>query len=309
MGSSSSTTTSSQQSQNGFGTATAPTVQSIINQLNPLIANSGTTAAENGAISQLTANGQAGNPYAPAIGNAATTLLNGGNATAEVPGLRQNLSTLNGTLAPYVDPNYSTITSAPVQAALQQVKDDVTNQVNGQFAAAGRAGSGMNTQTLARGIAQGEAPIILNQANTDTANRMAAANTLFGAGNTTANAITGMNQQGVANSQAGISAANDALTANNWGPQSVIAAQELAKSIPSQNLGVLAQLGIPLAGLNMTRSGTGTQDTTYNPSLLSDITQLGGLFSSGAGGTSAAAGLGQAAAGAGSGILGLLSLL
>ncbi|KRQ11939.1 hypothetical protein AOQ73_05900 [Bradyrhizobium pachyrhizi] len=305
MGSSSSSTTTSQQAQNGFGAETAPTVQGILGQLNPLIANSGTTSAENGAISQLTANGQAGNPYAGAIGANATNLLSGGGATGQNGNLSANLSTLNSTLAPYVDPNYSSINTPAVQAALQQVKDDVTNQVNGQFAAAGRSGSGMNTQTLARGIAQGEAPIILNQANTDTANRMAAANALFGAGNTTANAITTNNQTDLGNRQAGSNAATSALNAQNWGPQQVIAAQELAKSIPASSLGLLSQIGIPLAGLNMTRTGTGTQDTTQTPSLLQDITGIGGLFSGGA--NSAAAGLGSAASGAGSAVLGLLA--
>ncbi len=307
MGSSSQSTTQSQQAQNGFGSTTAPTVQGIIGQLNPLIANSGINSTEQSAIDQLTANGQAGNPYAPAIGANATNLLSGGGATGQNGNLTANLSTLNSTLAPYVDPNYSTINSPAVQAALQQVQSDVTNNVNGQFAASGRSGSGLNTQTLARGVSQGEAPIILNQANTDTANRMAAANTLYGAGNTTANAITGNNQTALGNQQAGTQAATSALNAQNWGPQSVLAASELGKSLPASDLGLLANIGIPLAGLNGTRSGTGQSDTTSTPSLLQDITGIGGLFAGGA--NSAAAGLGSAAAGGGSALLAGLAAL
>jgi hypothetical protein len=309
MGSSNSTTNTSQQSTTAPGAMTAPTVQSILGQLNPLIANSGTTAAQTGAINQLTANGQAGNPYAAAEGTNATNLLSGGGATSQNGALTDNLNALKTTLGQYTDPNYSTVNSPDVQRALQAANTGITNQVNGQFAASGRTGSGMNTQTLAQGIENADAPIILNQANQDTATRMGAANTLYGAGNTTSGAITGNNQTALGNEQAGSTAATNALNAANWGPQSVIAAQELGQSIPAQNLGLLAQMGIPLAGLNTTTSGTGTSNTTSNPSLLQQITGIGGLFSSGAGGTSAAAGMGQAAAGAGSGILGLLGRL
>lgn len=300
MGSSSSTTNTSQQSETQPGSMTSGTVQGIVGALNPLIANSGINGTEQNAINQLTSNAAAGNPYAAAEGANANYLLSGGGATGQNGALTQNLATLNSTLAPYTDPNYSTVNSPAVQQALQAANAGITNSVNGQFAAAGRSGSGYNQEALAQGITNADAPIILNQANTDTANRMAAANTLYGAGNTTSNAITTNNQTALSNEQAGANAATNALSAANWGPEATIAAQELEKSIPAQNLGLLAQIGIPLAGLDTTTSGSGTSNTTSSPSLLSEITGLGGLFSSGAGGTSAAAGLGQAAAGLGS---------
>jgi len=309
MGSSNTSTTQSQASTTAPGTMTTPTVQGIIGQLNPLIANSGSTAAETGAINQLTANGQAGNPYAAAEGTNATNLLSGGGATSQNPALAANLTNLNSNIGNIASPGYSTVNSPEVARALQAANAGITNQVNGQFAASGRTGSGYNTQTLAQGIENADAPIILNQANTDTANRMAAANTLYGAGNTTSGAITGNNQTALGNELAGNGAATSALNAANWGPQSVIAAQELGKSIPASDLGMLSQIGIPLAGLNTTTNGTSNTNTTSDPSLLSQITDVGKLFASGAGGTSAAAGLGSAAAGAGSGILGLLGML
>jgi hypothetical protein len=302
-GSSNSSTTQSQASTTAPGAMTTPTVQGIIGQLNPLIANSGTTAPETAAINQLTANGQAGNPYAPQIGANATTLLNGGGASGQNGALNDNLSTLKGTLSPYTDPNYSTVNSPEVQAALQAANSDVTNQVNGEFAAAGRSGSGMNTQTLARGIAQADAPIILNQANLDTATRTGAANTLYGAGNTTSGAITGNNQTALGNEQAGTGAATSAINAQNEGPQSVIAAQQLGQSIPASNLGLLSQIGIPLAGLNTTTNSNGTSNTNTDPSLLQDITGIAGALGSG---KSVGA---NGAMSAGSGMLGLLGML
>lgn len=303
MGSSNSTTTQSQASTSAPGAMTAPTVQGIIGQLNPLIDSSGTTAPETAAINQLTSNAAAGNPYAPAIGANATNLLAGGGATSQNGALTNNLTSLNGNIGDIANPNYSTVNSPEVQAALAAANADVTNSVNGEFAAAGRTGSGMNTQTLARGIAQADAPIILGQANTDTANRLNAANTLYGAGNTTSGAITGNNQTALGNASAGTGAATSALDANNEASKAMIAAQELGKTIPATDLGMLSQIGIPLAGLNTTTNSNGTSNTNASPSLLQDITGIGGLLGSGPG-TGA-----NGATSTGSGILGLLGML
>jgi hypothetical protein len=294
MGESSSDST--QQSSTTPWANAMPTVNGLFGQLNNLIPNSGVTSAEQGAINQLTTNGQNGNQFAPAVAGVATNLLNGGGATSQVPAVQANLDAYKAGMSPYTDPNYSSLNNPAFKAALDQIATDTGNSVNSQFAAAGRDFSGMNQQTLARGIASGEAPVIASQFNTDTTNRMAALNGVYGAGNTTAGTIAGMNQQGVANQQAGIQASNDALTAENWGPQQTIAAQELAKSIPASNLGLLAQIGIPLAQLG-TNTNT-TSHTTNDPSPIQDITGLAGALGSG-----------KTATSGGSGLLGLLGMI
>lgn len=300
-----------------------PEVQSLIGGVQGLTGTTGVNPTERSAIDSLTATGAAGNPYAGTTATTLESLLHGGNATSEIPFVNSNYGTLENNLTPYTSPNYSTIDSPAVQAALNQVKDDVTNQVNGEFQAGGRSGSGMNQQTLARGIAQGEAPIILNQANTDNATRMNAIDQLFNGGNTTAGTIAGMNQTAAGNEHLGIGDTGTVLNNSLFGPQTQLEAQELGQTLPTSNLAKLAQIGIPLAELGSTsnNSGSSTSNTVGNsntntenhPSLLSELTSLGGLFSAPAGGTSAAAGLGQAAAGLGSaasgGIGSLLGLL
>src|SRR6185312_8181204 len=93
-------------------------------------------------------------------------LLNGGGATANDNNISGNLSTYQGLLTPYA--NGSMIGNNPaLKAQLDSLTQDITNQVNGQFAAAGRDMSGANTQTLGRGIAQGVAPVLAAQYNTD----------------------------------------------------------------------------------------------------------------------------------------------
>lgn len=298
MGDSSSQTTT--QSQTGVGAPAQGEIQGLLSNLTSLEGNTGLTAGQSGAISQLTNIGAAGNPYAAGTTGAVNSLLAGGNATSQNGNLSSNLANYTQGMSTYTDPNYSTLTSPAVQAALQTIKDDTTGTVNGQFAASGRSGSGMNVQTLARGIAQGEAPLILNQANTDTATRQAALNSVYGAGNTTAGAISANNQNAASNQNAGINSVGTALTNSTWGPQTELEAQQLAQQIPASNLGLLAQIGIPLAQLYSTSSGT--SNTQNDPSIIQDIGSLGGLGSTGGVGA-------NGIKTAGSGILGLLGML
>lgn len=254
-----SSTTQTQQSQTAPWEAAQPMLQGILGQLNPLIQNSGLNPAESGAISQLSANAAQGNPYASQISSFAGNLLNGGGANAQAPNLQSGLSTLQSQLTPYA--NGSMIGNNPaLQAQLAQIASDTTNQVNGQFAAAGRDMSGMNQQTLARGIAQGEAPVIAGQYNQDVANQLNAANSLYGAQNSTSGLLSGLTQQGLANQLQGVTSSQDALNAQNYTPQQQLALAQLAQSIPAQNLALLAQIGVPIAGLGQQSSGT-TQGT------------------------------------------------
>lgn len=80
---------------------------------------------------------------------------------------------------PYSTPGFSD--------ALNTLTQNITSQVQGAYAGAGRdpSGAGSMPQTLARGLMQGEAPILQSQYNTNLANIMGAnAGLLSGAGTT-----------------------------------------------------------------------------------------------------------------------------
>lgn len=294
-----STSTQTQQSQTAPWQAAQPDLTSILGQLNPLIQNSGLTSTESGAINQLSQNAAQGNPFTGQITGLANNLLGGGSATAQAPALQSGLSALQNQLTPFA--NGSMVGNDPaLQAQLAQIASDTTNQVNGQFAAAGREFSGANQQALARGIAQGEAPVIASQYNQDLANQLNAANSLFNAQNITSSALSGLNQQALANQLQGVSSAQDALNAQNYAPQQQLALAQLAQNIPAQNLQLLAQIGVPIAGLGSqgTSATQGTQNLSgaqqfatiagglnnlakFLPSdtrLKEDITQVGSLF-------------------------------
>lgn len=61
------------------------------------------------------------------------------------------------------------------QGLLDRVSGDVRDAVNSEFSAAGRYGSGRHRESLARGIAEGTAPILFNQFNQDRAAQLGAA--------------------------------------------------------------------------------------------------------------------------------------
>jgi hypothetical protein len=294
-----STTSQTQQSTTAPWSAAQPDISSILGQLNPLIQNSGLNATESGAINQLSQNAAQGNPYASQISGLAGNLLNGGDATQQAPNLQSGLSTLQSQLTPYA--NGSMIGNNPaLQAQLAQIASDTTNQVNGQFAAAGRDMSGMNQQTLARGIAQGEAPVIAGQYNQDVANQLSAANSLYGAQNATSGALAGLNQQSLANQLQGVTSSQDALNAQNYTPQQQLALAQLTQSIPAQNLALLAQIGVPIAGLGSQTTGqsNGTQTESGAQQFGQIAGGLGSLFGTAPGTTSGGSGL--------NGLLGLL---
>lgn len=248
-------------------------LKGILGQLDPLIANSGLSPASSGAIDQLQQSANQGNPFAGQINDFTTNLLNGGGANGQAGALQGGLSQFQGQMAKYADPNYSSLNDPKLQAALAQIQSDVGNSVNSQFAAAGRDMSGANQQAYGRGVSAAQAPLILNQFNQDRALQQGAAGSLYGAQNTTSGLLSGLNQQGLTNQQQGMTNSADALAAKDYGASQTLKLEQLKKSLPAQNLGLLAQIGVPIAGTGGQSSGTSTG--TKEDSLATQFGQFG----------------------------------
>src|SRR6516225_6500581 len=170
---------------------------------NSLVKSSGSTigglANSSGYISQ----------FLPQATDLATTLLAGGNAQAQAPMVSGAYQQYRSQLNPYLQAGFLDPRSTPgFSDALAAANADITNQVNGMFAGAGRDLSGLNQQALARGLSQGEGQLIANQYNQNVANQLGAMGSLYGAGNTTAGLLSSLNQQALANRQAGLGVAS-----------------------------------------------------------------------------------------------------
>ena len=160
------------QNQTSVTTPWAPAagqVQGVLGQLGTV--STSLTPVEQQALGQLTSLGQQGNQFAPAIGTVANTLLYGGGANNQAGLISKANAQYQQELNPYLQSSFLDPMNTPgFGAALSATNSDITNQINSQFAAAGRDLSGMNTQTLARGLSQGEGQLIANQYNQNVQN-------------------------------------------------------------------------------------------------------------------------------------------
>lgn len=234
-----------------------PFLNGILGQLQSNLGNAGVTANENNALNTIVSNAQNATQFAPQIQSFANELLQGGGALDQAGNVNQNFLDYQRRLAPTADGTQIGANSG-LKPYLDTILSDVTDSVNGQFAAAGRDFSGMNQQALSRGYAQGAAPVIAAQYNTDVANQRGAADALYGAGNTNAGILSGLQQQSLANKGAGVSATGQLLDAQNVGANAILAAEAQRRGIPVQAMGLLAQIGVPIAGLGQQSTGTST---------------------------------------------------
>ena len=257
-----------------------PLLQGILGQLQTALPNTGLTGAENTAITGATNNAYDWTKqYAPQIGSYATSLLNGGGATDQAGNVNQNyLDYKANTQGLASNTNYDPRSTPGMSDLISTLTGDITQGVNGQFAAAGRDFSGANSQALGRGLTQGLAPVLLDQYNRNRDAQQGAAGNLYSAGNTNAGILSGLQQQKLANQGQGVNAAGAAMDANNAGYNATMQAEAQKRNAPLQNLSLLASLGIPIAGLG--GQSTGTSNTTKTASPLEQAMQVGGIFKS-----------------------------
>src|SRR5262249_24464185 len=136
-------------------------LKDILSGIQGQVGNYRPTSAETAAIGQLKANAQNLPNYALQATSLANDYLTGGPDRSGIAGDAYGAS--KSALNPYLNPDWLDPTKVPgIAAALETVRNDVTKSVNGSFAGAGRDLSGLNQQSLARGIAQGEAPVLLD---------------------------------------------------------------------------------------------------------------------------------------------------
>jgi hypothetical protein len=265
-----------QQSQTQPWSPAQPFLNNVLTQLQGGLSNTGVTSAENGALNTIVQNANnSTTQFAPAIANYATNLLNGGNATAQSGNINDAYQAyLRATQPLASNTNYDPMQTPGIGDQIQALKDNITQGVNGSFAAAGRDFSGYNQKALASGLASGLAPVLTAQFNENRNAQQGAAKSIYDAGNTTAGLQAGLTQQDLVNRGQGVTAAGAATDAANTGANAALAAEAQRRGIPVQALGLLAQIGIPIAGLGSQNNGS---STTTNQ--MSGVQQFMGITS------------------------------
>lgn len=273
MGGESKTSQTQNSTTNPWEPAT-PVLKGILGQVESGLGKTGITGAETGALDAMTANAGTAGQFAPQIQDLAKTLFGGGGATDQAGAVGANYDRFVGQTNPLAsNTNYNPYDTPGFRDAINTATADITNSTNGTFAAAGRDFSGANSTALGRGLTQGLAPTIAAQYNQNVNNQQGAARGLYDAGNTNAGILAGLQQQKLANQGQGIGVAGAANEAQNAGPNAVLAAEAARRGIPVQALGLLAQIGIPIAGLG--GQSTGTSNTTNQ---MSGVQQFQGIM-------------------------------
>ena len=223
------------------------------------------TGAENSALSGLSANASAGNPFTGQISGVANSLLGGGPDRTGMVG--DAYSQYQSSLAPTARGDFVNPESNPqLQGYLSTIQDDISKRVNGMFAGAGRDLSGANLQSLGRGVAAGTAPVLYDAYNQGRGQQLGAIDKLYGAGGATAGLLSGLDQTKFQNQTQGIGAADAALQAKNQPMMQQLMIEAQRRGIPTEAIKSL--LG-PLAGIASafgTNTGTGTQSGTQRMS-------------------------------------------
>ena len=255
-----------------------PALQGILSQVQGNLSKTGLTGDESNALRGLEQSGYTfANTYGPQIGNYASELLRGGGALDQAGNVNQNYQRYVDQTNPLAsNTNYDPYSTPGFRDAIDTMRQDITNQVNGSFAAAGRDFSGANFNALGRGITSGIAPTIASQYNQNIQNQQGAASNLYGAGNTNAGILAGLQQQKLANQGQGVGAAGQAADASNSGYNATLAAEAARRGIPVQALGLLAQIGIPIGGLGSQSSGTSNTEKQASP--LETALGISGIF-------------------------------
>lgn len=277
MGGSSSQQTT-QQSTTAPWQAAQPALSGILGQLQGQLGNTGVTTGENTALNTIIGNAGTTAQFNPAINASTASLLAGGGALNQAPMLQAAYNQYGANTSPLANnTNYDPMQTPGIGDQLQSLKDSITQQVNGSFAAAGRDGSGYNQKALGQGLAAGLAPVLTNQYNQNVQNQQAAAGNLYNAGNTTGGLLTNLGQTALSNQQAGVNQVGTGLTAQNAGATSALAAELQKQGIPIQNLGLLASIGVPIAGLGS--QSNGTSNTQSQLPWYAPLSSVNGLLS------------------------------
>lgn len=245
--------------QNDPYAPTVPLLNNYLANVNNLIPGSGAvTDKQTGAINTLEAN--AGNPFADQIGGVAQKAF---DINSEAPTVTDAYKTLQSNIGGYASGQYTDVQNNPqIQALLKVIGDDTSSRINQTFAGAGRDLSGLNQQAVARGVSQGEAQPLLDLFTQEQDKQLSAANSLYGAGDTTGKDVQGLNTSAVSANAAGAPLSEAYTTARDQGANDTINYEQLLKTLPTDLLSKLQGLITPVAGLGGTSTGTQTGSTT-----------------------------------------------
>jgi hypothetical protein len=219
----------------------------------------GITPGQTAAFGELRTNADQAGRFVPDIERLTSDLFNTTSTSGTVGDAYRRLEGQLGDFAsgartdPRSDPTF--------QALLTSVGDDATDRVNALFAGAGRGLSAGHVGELGREVTRAQLPIISDAYHRNVDRQLAAASTLFGAGGQSAQLTQALDAGALENRTQGVQMANNLLTALNLPANLRLQIEEQIKTLPVEELGMLAPMLATLAGLGQqgTAKQTGVQ--------------------------------------------------
>lgn len=251
------TTTQNSNSQSSPWQPAVQPLQGLLGQISGL--NTGVTGNQSQAVNSLWSGANGVPSFAPQASNSAGNLFAGGGANNQAGTVQGAYGNLQGSLGGLANPaNLNPYSTPGFSQAMSTMNNDISNSVNDRFAAAGRDLSPGNSTALARGLSQGEGGLLQSQYNANAGNLTGAANSLFGAGLGTGNALSGYNQAANSNQLAGAGLAGQIPGLAMAPGQAQLSAANMGQMLPGQNLAQIQSLLTPIAALGGQSSGTQT---------------------------------------------------
>lgn len=256
--SSKSTTNSSSSGDKDPWDYSVPYLQDFLKETGA-VGGVGLTPDQKYAFEYLKNNAMEGNPWDVQQAQLANDLYATPDRSAGVTDAYTTLQTNLGDVASgkYLDP----MQNPQIAAMLTQVGDDISNRINAQFAGAGRDLSGINQQSVAKGVSQGQLGLLLDQYNKERAAQADAATSLYTAGTGTASQQAALDAQRAALRSQGATAGAQALDMQNQGANQLLELDQQIKTLPYEDLATLGSLLFPVAGLGGQESSQGTSTT------------------------------------------------
>lgn len=263
-GPSTTTQAQSQQSQSSPWAPAQPLLQGILGKLGGI--NTDATGRQTDALNSIESTASKAPNFGGAAGGFLQGLFDNAGPGGAVAGANDKLSS---ELTPYASGSMVGKNTA-LQGQLDVAGNDAKNQIESQFAGAGRpiGTNADSAQAVSRGMMQAEAPIIAGQYNQDVQNQMGAADKLFGGTVTGATTQAGLGG-------AALGGAQQLPGITNQNQNTVLQAEAARQGIPLGLLQQLTSMTGGIAGLGGQNSGTGTATTTKPDNTLSTLLGAG----------------------------------
>lgn len=275
----------SQGNTSGYSTTgayapTEPVLQSIAQQAGMLAGSSALTGGESTALAGLKGQASTNADLNPLIGSAAHDNLMGGSFGAGDSKVNEGYDIGKSANMPYANGSMLDFNNPQLRAAMDTVQEDVTNNIAGQFAGAGRS-MGTNTaaaNAVSRGQTSAMAPLMLDYLYKQQGAQRDAGNSIAGLG---VNAGSAINQSAAGKLSAQTAAPG--MLSTTYDPYStMLSGEQIGRKIPLDQLKSVNDLVMPMGqafGENISlgsqqQVGSGTSQGTQAGGSQNTSTQL-----------------------------------